>query len=231
MTARKYSSVATEMLLTAGVDSSNTTISVNTTLGLPASTPYTVVLDPGSGSEEIATVTNRAGGNLTVVRGEDGSTPTTHAIGAKVRHMVTARDLAEPQEHIAATSNVHGVTGDLVGEDSTNTLTNKTISATDNVISDLTAAHIPALDADKITTGTLGTARIPNLSASKITSGTVDVARLPSIPWSSITGDILWARISDASTNGDVPKWGGHPLIVQHATPTVVNGTFWFEIP
>jgi hypothetical protein len=44
----------------------------------------------------------------------------------------------------------------------------------------LAATDIPALDAAKITTGTLDAARIPNLDAAKITTGTIDQARLGS---------------------------------------------------
>src|SRR5690606_2005011 len=38
----------------------------------------------------------------------------SHGAGAEVRHMVTARDLREPQQHIEATTGVHGVAGSLV---------------------------------------------------------------------------------------------------------------------
>ena len=58
-----------------------------------------------------------------------------------------------------------------------------------DAVNSLTAAQIPALDAGKITTGTLNllripeidAARVPNLDASKITSGTLNLLRIPAI--------------------------------------------------
>ncbi|MFA5628129.1 MAG: hypothetical protein WC965_11765 [Thiohalomonadaceae bacterium] len=49
-------------------------------------------------------------------------------------------------------------------------------------------ARIPALAANKITSGTFADARIPALATSKITSGTFDVARIPALATSKITG-------------------------------------------
>ena len=43
----------------------------------------------------------------------------------------------------------------------------------------LSASDIPALDADKITTGALNLARLPSLPASKVTSGAFEDARIP----------------------------------------------------
>lgn len=146
MAQRYYSSTAGDMALTVGVDSASTTINVNTVQGLPVTTPFTLVVDVDQEAEEIVTVTSVAGTALTVVRGEDGTAAQSHTTGAAVRHMVTARDLREPQQHMVATI-AHGATSPLVGRDDTVTLTNKTISGADNSISDVPTASIVGLDA------------------------------------------------------------------------------------
>lgn len=113
MAQRHYSSTAAAMQLQGSVNGSSATLTVDAVVGLPVSYPFTVVIDPGTELEEIVTVTNVAGTTLTVVRGEDGTAGVPHSGGAVIRHMVTARDLREPQQHIAATSDVHGVTGSI----------------------------------------------------------------------------------------------------------------------
>jgi hypothetical protein len=70
-------------------------------------------------------------------------------------------------------------------------------------------AVIDAIDASKITSGTLADARIPSLAASKITSGTFDVARIPNLSADKITSEILGVdRIPDLAaskiTSGDL---------------------------
>lgn len=110
---RHYSSVAAATTLVAPINDAQTTITVAATTGYPVSHPFTLVIDPGMESEEIVTVTNTVGTSLTVVRGEDGTAAMSHGAGAVVRHMVTGRDLREPQQHIAATEDVHGVPGNL----------------------------------------------------------------------------------------------------------------------
>lgn len=133
---RYYSSTAVQTTLSTSVSSSATTITVEAVTGFPVNFPYTLILDLGTTSEEIVDVTNSSGNALTVTRGVDGTSAVSHSVGGSVVHGVSARDLRESQEHIAASQGVHGLPGtsNVVGTDATQTLSNKTIE--DSTISD-----------------------------------------------------------------------------------------------
>lgn len=157
---RYYSSTAPVKKLSVAVEIADTEIALtddiegNTgTTGLPTSYPFTLVLDPDTSSEEIVLVTGpgssktyavtRGTGSYQGVVGGNGTQATTHAVSAFVKHMVTARDLQEPQTHMNASSGVHGVTGSVVGTSDTQTLTHKTIDSSNN---DLTIAQSDVTD-------------------------------------------------------------------------------------
>ena len=110
---RYYSSNAVRTTTTTSISSTDLTVPVSAVTGFPASTPFTLVLDEGQVSEEIVTVTTVSALTLTILRGVDGTTAVAHSLGAKAVHALTARDLREPQEHIAAEANVHGFVGNL----------------------------------------------------------------------------------------------------------------------
>jgi hypothetical protein len=152
MTTRKYSSISQETALTSSLNSSATTMVVNSAAALlsgitlnntsPLET-FTVVIDPDTALEEIVDVvypSSTASNTLTIVRGIDSSAAVAHSPGAKVRHMGIGRDFRETNTHIEASSAVHGLTGSVVGTSDTQTLTNKTLT-TPTIASFTNATH------------------------------------------------------------------------------------------
>lgn len=138
-----YSNTSAETTLTASVLSSATSITVDSTAGLPVSFPYSLVIDYGQSTAEVVTVTGLTGSTLTVTRGQDGTAAQSHSLGAVVVHGVVARDVREPQQHIEATSGVHGIgAGSVVGTTTTQTLTNKTINGAANTLSSVPSAAL-----------------------------------------------------------------------------------------
>jgi hypothetical protein len=100
---RLYSSISVETILSAAINSSQTSFAVSTgtgsallggvTLAAGNVDQFTVAIDPDTTSEEIVFITANSGDTFTIVRGRAGSTAITHASGATVRHVLTSDDL------------------------------------------------------------------------------------------------------------------------------------------
>ena len=155
MSARNYTSTATSKTVGGtGIASGTTTVSVSPDITtLPTVYPYSLVIDPDTASEEIVTVRSlNTGSILNITRGQDGTSAVAHDNGAVIKHMITPRDLQEPQNHIEAASaytikndgentgvtgptiskSLHGIAsgeGAVVGTAKTQTLTNKTLTS------------------------------------------------------------------------------------------------------
>lgn len=100
---RLYSSISVETILSASINSSQTSMAVASGTGaallggvsLAAGNvdQFTVAIDPDTVNEEIVFVTGNSGDTFTIVRGRAASTAITHASGATVRHVLTSDDL------------------------------------------------------------------------------------------------------------------------------------------
>lgn len=128
-----YSSTAGYMSLVGSITAVSGSITVSSVVGLPGATPFKLTIDPGKVSEEIVKVTGVGGNTLTVTRGWDGTTATTHDNGAEIRHQYTAEDARLSREHEDAGAGIHGLDlgSMVVGTRDVQILRNKTFQADD----------------------------------------------------------------------------------------------------
>ena len=171
--ARNYSNTAVSTTLSTGINNSAMSITVASVTGYPAA-PFTIIIDPGTASEELCEVTHVSGNTFTVTRGVDGTPATAHGTGAVVVHGASARDFSEPQAHIDASTNVHGVGSGaaVVGTTSTQTLTNKTLTS-------------PTINNPTISGGTWTS---PSISGLSLTSPTISS---PTVTGGTLTSSTL----------------------------------------
>ena len=178
MTVRHYSSSAGKMVLQLGITAVATAMQVDTTAGLPGTTPFSLLVDIGLPTEEIVTVTQVSGNTLVVTRGVDGTSAQPHASGAVVRHGIIAQDLRDSRNHENASSGVHGITGNVVGTSDTQGLTNKDLSSPTNTFPSTLAtdaelaAHSGATVAHGATGAVVGTTNTQTLTNKNLSSGT-----------------------------------------------------------
>ena len=116
---------------------------------------FTVAIDVDTISEEIVFITNQTSDTMTIVRGQAGTSPTTHSAGASVKHVLTSYDLdnfqatVPPVASLPFSGSTSGTTtvqataiagtntltlpatnsDTLVGKATTDILTNKTLTA------------------------------------------------------------------------------------------------------
>lgn len=157
MAQRFYINTSKEATLLASVGSADVTFNLagSGLQNVPA-TPFYIRIDPETVSEEVCLVTGGSATSLTVTRGYDGTATTSHSAGAVVRHIVAAEFFNKADAHVEASSNVHGIGSgnNVVGDATTQTLTNKTINASITDVSHTTspaASHAHRVHANAVT--------------------------------------------------------------------------------
>ena len=225
MTIRKYSSRSQQSTLTGAITAGATSMTVvngTTLLGgqsIPASTTFTLVIDPDTALEEIVDATAVSTNTFTITRAIDGSSAQAHSAGAVVRHMAIGRDYRDANLHAEASASyndgagnahtMHGIgsaEGDVVGTAKTQTLTNKTL--TSPTISDPTFTGTPLAAASISFEGATADAHETILTV-------VDPTQDNTITLPDVTGTVVIATATQTLTNKTLtsPTISGSPVI------------------
>jgi hypothetical protein len=111
----KFSSTSIETTLQSAITTSGaTSMTVATgtgtallggqTLGAGNVDVFTVAIDVDTINEEIVFITDQTGDSMTIVRGQAGTSATTHTAGASVKHVLTSYDLTNFENGLGADS-------------------------------------------------------------------------------------------------------------------------------
>ena len=101
-TRRQYAGAAAATTITAGINTTDTTCTLAATTGWPSTggVPFYVVLDPGTSAEEKCSATI-SGSTLTLTRGQDDTSASSHSSGATIYPVFTANDADEANEVVS----------------------------------------------------------------------------------------------------------------------------------
>ena len=131
MAVRNYSNITNVGSLSGAVGTGETTLPISGGWSNLPAFPFYIIVDRGNSLEECMLATGGNATALDVTRGYDGSAAASHGISSTVEVAVLAEFFAKADQHVEASTNVHGLSGGaaVVGTSQTQTLTNKTLNA------------------------------------------------------------------------------------------------------
>jgi hypothetical protein len=140
--------------LAASIDSSQSTITVVSSAGLPilgvGDWVYLTITDIREGGElrwEIVRVNNYSGNSLSTVRGQDGTTGQSWAAGAKLGNRVVAQDLNQLTAFKDSKGTLNGVAPLVNGTVPTSNLPNYINTAVQTVLDNKTPTNVSSVNA------------------------------------------------------------------------------------
>ena len=150
MGKRSYAGGANKATLTAPTTEITNILAVTPLVGWPDYVvgPFIITVNRGQVNEEKMLCSEyQASGIVVSQRGYDGTVAMSHSAGETVEHTIGSVDVSEPNVHINSATGVHGLSGttDIVGDDTTQTLTNKTMSGADNTFSAIPQSAVVGL--------------------------------------------------------------------------------------
>jgi len=219
MTVRRYSSISQETSLTSALNSTATTMVVNSAAVLGNITPaagerFTLVIDPDTALEEIVYATSPSSPSsttITIIRGVDGTgtegvSGVAHSAGAKVRHMAIGVDFREANNHIKNETTAHGLTiANVLETTDTNMITTAMLQSNAVTTAKITDANVTtakiadsAITSAKIADLTIATGDIADsaITSGKIATGAVGTTKIDDL--SITTGKIVDAAVTTA---------------------------------
>jgi len=145
MAGENYTNTASTATTSAPVGPADTTATLATFTGWP-STPFWGEFEKGTASAELVRVTGVAGTSITAMtRAQGGTSATSHGAGVTFEHVIPADMPNRFEQHSAASTGVHGVSGSVVGTTGSQTVQDKTFRGAHTAIfSDALPAGVTA---------------------------------------------------------------------------------------
>lgn len=173
MSIRNYTNTGQTSTLVAAIGATDTSFTLNNYAGDPTP-PFTAALARGTATEEVILVTAVNVNTVAVTRGYDGTQAQAQGAGTTFQEVVVALDYREANQHVNATTAVHGLAAGsaVVGTTDTQSLSNKTL-----LVATLTAPTLTgtANGANLALTGTLTVGGAITLSGATTLAGGASV--------------------------------------------------------